>query len=154
MSTQRNRRALRDDDMQQTAPLEPMGRTGANASLRPELMATNTGVRLACTMSAMIGLLAIFLCWAEHDSRVIRRFSVQSAALTAVHAVLAIVLLLVGSLLGSIPYFGLMIVLGSWLIYIAGLLVLLALRVRLMEHAWHGERYDLPLIEGRLTKFY
>lgn len=140
--------------MQQTAPMESLEHTGAHASIRPELLATNTGVRLACTMSAMIGLLAIFLCWAERDSRVIRRFSVQSAALTAAHAVLGGTLLLTGSLLGTIPYFGLIVILCCWLVYIAGLLMLAALRVRLMEHAWHGERYDLPLIEGRLTRFY
>ena len=71
-----------------------------------EVLATNTGVRLACTMAAMIGLFAIFLCWAEKESRVIRRFSVQSACLTAVHAAVGAAMLLLGMLLGRIPYVG------------------------------------------------
>ena len=49
------------------------------------LLATNTGVRLACTMAAMLSPFALFLCWAEKESRVIRRFAVQSVALAALH---------------------------------------------------------------------
>ena len=49
------------------------------------LLATNTGVRLACTMAAMLSPFALFLCWAERESRVIRRFAVQSAALAILH---------------------------------------------------------------------
>lgn len=120
----------------------------------PELLATNTGVRLACTMAAMIGLLAIFLCWAERESRVIRRFAVQSAALTAAHALIGGVLLVTGALLGSIPFFGLIVTLICWLLYIAALIVLAAGRVRLMEHAWHGTRFDLPVLEGVLARYY
>ena len=62
------------------------------------LLATNTGVRLACTMAAMLSPFALFLCWAEQESRVIRRFAVQSAALLAIH-------LLGGALLAGIFLF-------------------------------------------------
>lgn len=144
MSTERNRRAERAEAFQE-------GHTGP---VRPGLLATNTGVRLACTMAAMIGLFGIFLCWAEKESRVIRRFAVQSAALAAAHAIIAAILLLTGLLLGGIPFFGMVIVLGCWLVYIAGLLLILYVRVRLMEHAWQGMRYELPLLENLVTKYY
>lgn len=124
------------------------------APAQRETIATNTGIRLACAMSAMIGLFAIFLCWTEKESRVIRRFSVQSAALTIVHAAVIIIALAVSFLLGSVPYFGMMVTLVCWLAYIALLIVLVCLRVRLMEHAWHGWKYELPLLEKDLRRFY
>ena len=33
-------------------------------------------------------------------------------------------------------------------------LVALLLRVKLMEHAWHGRRFDLPLMERLTRKYY
>lgn len=119
-----------------------------------ETIATNTGIRLACAMSAMIGLFAIFLCWTEKESRVIRRFSVQSAALTIIHAAVMLCAVVISFLLGGVPYFGIMVTLVCWLIYIAMLIVLVCVRVKLMEHAWHGWKYDLPLIENELHRFY
>lgn len=119
-----------------------------------EIIATNTGVRLSCTMAAMIGLFGAFLCWAEKDSHVIRRFAVQSTALTVVHALLGIVLLLCGTLLGQLPYFGLLTSLICWLTYISILLLLLYQRIRLMENAWHGRRHTLPMLEKLLRRYY
>lgn len=120
-----------------------------------DLLATNTGVRLACTMSAMIGLFALFLCWAEKDSRVIRRFSVQSAALTAVHAAAAVLALVISWILGGIPYFGLMASLVCLLGYVAVLILVILLRVQLMKFAWQGVRCVLPVrIEKLLSRFY
>ena len=119
-----------------------------------QLLATNTGVRLACTMAAMFSPFAFFLCWAEKESRVIRRFAVQSAALAAMHLCGGAVLGLVSLLVGSVPYFGFLMRLLGWLIYIAVALVVLIIRVKLMEHAWHGRRLDLPLMERLLRKYY
>lgn len=119
-----------------------------------EQLATNTGVRLACTMAAMISLFACFLCWAEKESRVIRRFAVQSAAISAAHLLIGALLLALGFVSGAIPYFGFLMSLLCWLVYIAVLIVLVALRVRLMASAWQGRRYDLPLLERFAKKFY
>jgi len=120
-----------------------------------DLLATNTGVRLACAMSAMIGLFAIFLCWAEKESRVIRRFSVQSAALTAAHGAVGVTLLLISAILGGIPFIGLMVSLVCLLCYIAVLILLIAVRIRLMKHAWEGVRFAFPgRIEKLLQRFY
>lgn len=118
------------------------------------LLATNTGVRLACTMAAMLSPFAIFLCWAEKESRVIRRFAVQSTALAILHLVGGAILGVISLLVGSIPYLGFLMRLLGWLIYIAIALVALLLRVKLMEHAWHGRRFDLPLMERLTRKYY
>lgn len=119
-----------------------------------DLVATNTGVRLACTMSAMMGLFALFLCWAEQESRVIRRFSVQSACLTALHAAAGGGALLICAVLGGIPYVGLMVKLVCLLAYIAALILLVVTRVKLMQHAWQGVRFSLPAALERIIHRY
>lgn len=121
---------------------------------RQPLLATNTGVRLACTMAAMLSPFAVFLCWAEQESHVIRRFAVQSAALATVHLCGGALLGVISLLVGSVPYFGFLMTLLGWLIYIATALVTLFLRVKLMERAWHGRRFDLPLLERLIRKYY
>jgi uncharacterized membrane protein len=118
------------------------------------LLATNTGVRLACTMAAMLSPFALFLCWAEKESRVIRRFAVQSVALAILHLLGGAILGVISLLVGSIPYLGFLMRLLGWLIYTAVALVALLLRVKLMEHAWHGRRFDLPLMEKLTRKYY
>lgn len=118
------------------------------------LIATNTGVRLACTMAAMLSLFALFLCWAEKESRVIRRFAIQSVALCLMHLCGAALLGVISLLVGQVPYFGFLMRLMGWLIYIAVAVVALAMRIRLMERAWHGRRYELPLLERFCRKYY
>lgn len=123
--------------------------------LPQDVVATNTGVRLACTMAAMIGLFAIFLCWVEKESRVIRRFAVQSASLTATHAIMGAGVMLVCFVLGFVPYLGLLVTLIGWLVYIAALILLIVVRLKLMERAWRGLRFDLPApMERLLRRFY
>lgn len=119
-----------------------------------ELLATNTGVRLACTMSAMLGLFAIFLCWAEQESRVIRHFSLQSACLTVLHALVGGAALVISLVLGAIPYVGLMVTLGCLLVYIAALIWLIFTRVRLMRCAWQGVRFLLPAALEKIIRRY
>lgn len=119
-----------------------------------EVLATNTGVRLACTMAAMIGLFGVFLFFVEKESRPIRRFAVQSAVLTAAHGVIAAVLIITGCLLGAIPYFGFLVTLVCWLCYIAALILLIMQRVRLMAHAWCGVRHELPILESLAARYY
>lgn len=119
-----------------------------------DLLATNTGVRLACTMAAMMGLFALFLCWAEQESRVIRRFSVQSACLTALHAAVGLGALLISALLGCIPYIGLVVTLVCLLAYLAALVLLIVVRLQLMRHAWQGVRFALPPVLERIIGRY
>ncbi len=118
------------------------------------LLATNTGVRLACAMAAMLSPFAIFLCFVEKESRVIRRFAVQSTALAVMHLLGGALLGIVSLLVGSVPYFGFLMSLMGWLIYIAIAVMALFLRIKLMERAWHGRKFDLPLMEKLLRKYY
>lgn len=105
-------------------------------------------------MAAMISPFAIFLCWAEKESPVIRRFAVQSAALSGVHLCGALLLGVVSLLVGRVPYFGFLMTLLGWMIYVAAAVVVLAARIKLMERAWHGRRYDLPLLERIIRRYY
>lgn len=151
MSTHRRPRVQREqtacpDDRQSLPPVLP-------EEDKP-LLATNTGVRLSCTMAAMISLFAIFLCWAEKDSKVIRRYAVQSTALAACHLCGAIPLMLISLLMGSIPYLGFLMKLMGWLVYIAAAVVVLAMRIKLMERAWLGRQFDLPLLERIVQRLY
>ena len=120
----------------------------------PPLLATNTGVRLACTMAAMLSPFALFLCWAEKDKTVIRRFAVQSAALLILHLLGGAFLGVTSLIVGSVPYLGFLMTLLGWLIYIAVAVVVLILRIKLMERAWHGRRFELPLLERLTCHFY
>ena len=151
MSEGRRRRVQREADI----PAEDTGLQSLLTGDGPQgQLATNTGVRLACTMAAMFSPFAAFLCWAERDSRVIRRFAVQSAALLAVHVLCAALLASVGFLCSGVPYFGFLVSLICWLFYIAAVIVLLAFRFRLMECAWHGRRFNVPLLEKLLSRYY
>lgn len=147
MSSRRSPRTQHTHVTEDTPELQPQLKSA-------HVMATNTGVRLTCTMAAMIGLFGLFLAWAEKESRVIRRYAVQSAALTIVHLSAAAILLLVGALCGNVPYLGLLVSLTCWLIYIALLIILLYVRIRLMENAWQGRGYVLPLIESLIRRYY
>ena len=155
MSTVRRPRVQREHEVQQSdMHREPQDILSFLPEEDQPLLATNTGVRLACTMAAMLSPFALFLCWAEKESRVIRRFAVQSTALAAAHLMGGAVLGVISLLVGSVPYFGFLMKLMGWLIYIAVAVVALFLRVKLMERAWHGRRFDLPLIERLIRKYY
>ena len=135
------------DDM----PLES-SRRDARAEMTREIIATNRTVLLTCTLAAVMGLFAVFLCFAEKRSRAIRHFAGQSAALTAVHLALALMLILIGGLLGSIPLLGFLLRLVCWLLYIAVLIVLTALRIRMMFFAYQGIRFTLPFIGEKISE--
>ena len=70
------------------------------------------------------------------------------------HVLVAALLAAVGFVCGVVPYFDFLVSLTCWLVYIAAVIVLLALRFRLMECAWHGRRFDLPLLEKIIRKYY
>ena len=91
---------------------------------------------------------------AEKESHVIRRFAVQSVTLAMIHLLGGVALGVISLIVGSVPYFGFLMTLLGWLIYIAIAVVALFLRVKLMERAWHGRRFDLPLIEKLIGRYY
>ena len=120
---------------------------------KPEVIATNTAIRLTCTLCAMMGLLAIFMCWAEKESRAIRHFAVQSAAVTGLHLFCALMLFLISGLLGGIPFLGFLLTMVCWLCYIALLIVVVVVRARMMLHAWRGIRFTIPGLWRTLERF-
>ena len=155
MSTVRRPRVQREYEAQQTErPQEQQDILSFFPEENQPLLATNTGVRLACTMAAMLSPFALFLCWAERESRVIRRFAVQSVALAVIHLIGVTMLAVLSLLVGSVPYFGFLMTLLGWLVYIAAAVVVLFLRIKLMERAWHGRKFDLPLIEKLIGRYY
>lgn len=125
---------------------EPMKDFRPARETPPEIIATNRTVLLTCTLAAMVGLLGVFLCFAEKRSRAIRHFAGQSAALFAAHVILAAALLLIGSLLGAIPLLGLIVSAVCWLVYIAAVIVMAVIRIRMMFFAYQGIRFTLPMI--------
>ena len=145
-----------EDAQQETydeAPYEARPEGPAHARPQPEVIATNTAIRLTCTLCAMCGLLAIFMCWAEKESRAIRHFAVQSAAVTGLHILCALVLLLISGLLGGIPFLGFLLTMVCWLCYIAVLIVVVVIRARMMLHAWRGIRFMIPGLWRTLERF-
>ena len=120
---------------------------------QPEVIATNTAIRLTCTLCAMCGLLAVFMCWAEKESRAIRYFAVQSTAVSVLHLLGVVMLLLISKLLGGIPFLGFLLTMVCWLLYIALLVVILVVRARMMLHAWRGIRFTLPGLWRMLEQF-
>ena len=122
-------------------------------SPQPEVIATNTAIRLTCTLCAMCGLLAAFMCWAEKESRAIRHFAVQSVAVSVAHLLCVLALLLISALLGGIPFLGFLLNMVCWLVYFAVLIVIIVLRVRMMLHAWRGVRFTLPGLWRTLERF-
>lgn len=117
-----------------------------------QVIATNSTVKLTCTLASMMSLFALFLCFAEKKSNAIRHFSRQSVGLAAAHLILALVLALLGTLLGVIPFLGFLVNLVCWLCYIAVVIVAVFLRVRMMLFAWRGLKFTLPVIGRRLER--
>ncbi len=123
-----------------------------HSKFEPQVIATNSTVRLTCTLASMMGLFGLFLCFAEKKSNAIRHFARQSAGLMIANAVCALLLLVIGSLLGAIPLMGFLINLVCWLCYIVVLIVTVFMKVRMMLYAWRGWRFTLPVIGKRLEK--
>lgn len=121
---------------------------------KPEVIATNTAIRLTCTLCAMCGLLGVFMCWAEKESRAIRHFAVQSTAMSALHLFCGLLLFLISGLLGGIPFLGFLLTMVCWLVYIALLVVIVVVRTRMMLHAWRGIRFTIPGLWRMIERFY
>lgn len=120
--------------------------------LAREIIATNRTVLLTCTLAAMISLFGLFLCFAEKRSRAIRHFAGQSAALMGIHALLALILFALASLLGSLPLIGIVLRGLCLVVYLAALLVIIVLRIRMMFFAYQGIRFTLPVVGERVSQ--
>ena len=121
--------------------------------LAREIIATNRTVLLTCTLAAMISLFGLFLCFAEKRSRAIRHFAGQSATLMGIHALLALILFALASLLGSLPLIGIVLRGLCLVVYLAALLVIIVLRIRMMFFAYQGIRFTLPVVGERVSQW-
>ena len=141
------------EEPEQELPEEDISAEPEEEPDAPQLIATNRTVCLTCTLAAMMGLFAAFLLYAEKESYAIRHNAVQSVALSLLHLAVGLVCLAVGNLAGGIPLFGFVAVLACYLIYFATLVCVVLFRVRLMLHAWRGERYEFPGLGHSLEHF-
>ncbi len=119
----------------------------------PEIVSTSQAINLTCTLAAVSGLFALFLYIADKRSIAVRRISVQSIALAGGYLCAAVVLWIVGTLLGLIPILGLMIVIIFWLLFFVLTMASIFFKIQMMLHAYRGEAYQLPLIGGHVRKF-
>lgn len=119
----------------------------------PEIVSTSQAVNLTSTIASISLLAALFLCFADQRSQAIRRFSIQSVGLGAVHIGLAFTFWLINALLGWVPFIGYWIHIMLVVILIAITLLFLMFRVRMMFHAYRGEAHVLPVIGESLRRF-
>ncbi len=117
------------------------------------VLSANATINLTCTIAASFGLFALFLCFAERDNRVIRRFAVQSAGLFCVMAFASISLAVLGLIVGLIPLIGVVFGALFWAVWLALLAWDILQRVRLMLHAYRGLAYTVPLIGKHCRQF-
>ena len=120
--------------------------------LAREIIATNRTVLLTCTLAAMISFFGLFLCFAEKRSRAIRHFAGQSAALMGIHALLALILFALASMLGRLPLIGIVLRGLCLVVYLAALMVIIVLRIRMMFFAYQGIRFTLPVVGERVSQ--
>lgn len=129
------------------------GRAKSRPADRIEVLATNRTVCLSATLASLSCLFAVFLLWSEKDSCAIRRFSIQSVALRVVNLLSGVTLWLIGFIFGFIPILGFLVALLCWIVYFAMVVWLLIQRAKLMQMAWRGLRYELPIIQPRLRRW-
>ncbi len=117
-----------------------------------EIVATNRAIRLSCTLAAACGPLALFLLFVEHESRAIRRFSLQSTGLSAMHLAAAVLAGILGASLSALPVVGTVANVICWIAYLSVMMSCLILRIRMMAAAWQGVGFRLPLLGGWLER--
>jgi len=118
-----------------------------------EIISTSQAVNLTSTIASLSALAALFLCFADQRSRAVRRFSVQSVGLGAVHIALGMVCWILSAILGWIPLVGYLLYLLMLILFIAATVLIVVLRVGMMFHAYRGEAYVLPVIGLSLRRF-
>ena len=120
--------------------------------LPPEIIATNSTIKLTCTLAAFCSLLALFFFFADKRSRAIRLCAVQSLSIALLHVAGGAVLLLLGNVVGAIPFLGFLVTLLCWLVYIALVVVCVIFRVRLMSAAYQGVKFEVPVVGAWLER--
>ena len=119
----------------------------------PEVISTSQAVNLTSTIASLSALFALFFCFADQRSRAVRRFSVQSVGLGAIHLLLGMVIWILCEILGWIPLVGSVLRGLLLLVLIVATVIVIILRVRMALHAYRGEAHVLPVIGQELRRF-
>ena len=119
----------------------------------PEVISTSQAVNLTSTIASLSALFALFFCFADQRSRAVRRFSVQSVGLGAIHLLLGMVIWILCEILGWIPLVGSVLRGLLLLVLIVATVIVIILRVRMALHAYRGEAHVLPVIGQPLRRF-
>ena len=119
----------------------------------PEVISTSQAVNLTSTIASLSALFALFFCFADQRSRAVRRFSVQSVGLGAIHLLLGRVIWILCEILGWIPLVGSVLRGLLLLVLIVATVIVIILRVRMALHAYRGEAHVLPVIGQALRRF-
>lgn len=119
----------------------------------PEIISTSQAVNLTSTIASLSALFALFFCFADQRSRAVRRFSVQSVGLGALHLLLGMVVWILCEVLGWIPLIG-SVLRGLLLLALTvATIAVIVMRVRMALHAYRGEAHVLPIIGQALRRF-
>ena len=119
----------------------------------PEVISTSQAVNLTSTIASLSALFALFFCFADQRSRAVRRFSVQSVGLGAIHLLLGMVIWILCEILGWIPLVGSVLRGLLLLVLTVATVIMIILRVRMALHAYRGEAHVLPVIGQALRRF-
>ena len=119
----------------------------------PEIISTSQAVNLTSTIASLSALFALFFCFADQRSRAVRRFSVQSVGLGAVHLLLGMVIWILCEVLGWIPLIGSVLRGLLLLVLTLATILVIVLRIRMALHAYRGEAHVLPVIGQALRRF-
>lgn len=119
----------------------------------PEIISTSQAVNLTSTIASLSALFALFFCFADQRSRAVRRFSVQSVGLGAIHLLLGMVIWILCEVLGWIPLIGSVLRGLLLLVLTLATILVIVLRVRMALHAYRGEAHVLPVIGQALRRF-
>ena len=119
----------------------------------PEIISTSQAVNLTSTIASLSALFALFFCFADQRSRAVRRFSVQSVGLGAIHLLLGMVIWILCEVLGWIPLIGSVLRGLLLLVLTLATILVIVLRVRMALHAYRGEAHVLPVIVQALRRF-
>lgn len=119
----------------------------------PEIISTSQAVNLTSTLASLSALFALFFCFADQRSRAVRRFSVQSVGLGALHLLLGMVVWILCEVLGWIPLIGSVLRGLLLLVLTIATIAVIVMRVRMALHAYRGEAHVLPIIGQALRRF-
>lgn len=119
----------------------------------PEIISTSQAVNLTSTIASLSALFALFFCFADQRSRAVRRFSVQSVGLGALHLLLGMVVWILCEVLGWIPLIGSVLRGLLLLVLTIATIAVIVMRVRMALHAYRGEAHVLPVIGQALRRF-